>query len=185
MTETNTQSLSSSAPLNVPADYGAGYGKARLTDPSMADNYIAHTVIGDPLADALLDALYPLGEAEFLRLINGAMDQDETVYRDSPRELADFFFEVEQRPGWASKEAFEPGIRGFHQNSESYSGVSSAAASLRDSPATFPAHLSLPDGSESTGSGGFGRTIATWLNCSCRMASSGTETAGSSPSGFD
>ena len=79
---------------------------------------IAHTVIGDPLADALLDALYPLGEAEFLRLINGAVDQDETVYRDAPRELADFFFEVEQRPGWASKEAFEPGIRGFHQNSE-------------------------------------------------------------------
>ena len=118
MTETNPEMLADSTTPKVPADYVPGYEKARLIDESMANNYIAHTLIGDPPADALLDALHPLGEEEFLRLITGAMDQDETVYRNAPRELADFFFELEQRPSWASREAFEPGIRSFHRNSE-------------------------------------------------------------------
>ena len=37
--------------LQVPTEYVPGYAKAREVDPERADRYIAHTHLGDPLAD--------------------------------------------------------------------------------------------------------------------------------------
>ena len=36
-------------------DYKSGYEKARLVDRETADNYIAHTHIGDPVMDAVVE----------------------------------------------------------------------------------------------------------------------------------
>ena len=33
----------------IPTDYRQGYEKARAVAPAIADKYIAHTLIGDPL----------------------------------------------------------------------------------------------------------------------------------------
>ena len=44
----------------TPSDYKAGYEKARLVDKETADNYIAHTHVGDPVMDALVDELASL-----------------------------------------------------------------------------------------------------------------------------
>ena len=37
----------------VPTDYRQGYEKARIVSPAIADKYIAHTLIGDPLGEAM------------------------------------------------------------------------------------------------------------------------------------
>ncbi len=104
--------------LNIPIDYRPGYEKARLIDAALADNYIAHTNIGDPWADALVEALTPLGAGEFHRLLTGAMNDDEAVFHEAPRELRDFFDQVESLTDEAALATFEPGIRRFHRNSE-------------------------------------------------------------------
>ena len=104
--------------LNVPVDYIPGYEKARQLDSQLADNYIRHTLLGDPAADALIDALTSLEDSELYRLITEAMNGEVSVFREGPDELRAFFDIVEDVPGWATVAAFEPGIRAFHRNSE-------------------------------------------------------------------
>ena len=43
--------------MNIPTDYELGYEKARAVAPDIADNYVAHTLIGDPLAEAMTEDL--------------------------------------------------------------------------------------------------------------------------------
>ena len=38
----------------------AGYERARLVEPEIADNYVAHTTIGDPEADPVVDLLFSM-----------------------------------------------------------------------------------------------------------------------------
>ena len=102
----------------VPVDYIPGYEKARQIDSELADNYIRHTFLGDPVADALIDALTPLGERELYRLITAAMNGEESAFQEGPSELRAFFDAVEEMPAWATRVALEPGIRSFHRNSE-------------------------------------------------------------------
>ncbi len=104
--------------LKVPIDYKPGYEKARRIDPQLADTYIAHTNIGDPPADALVEALTPLGGQELHRLLTGAMNEDPSVFKEGPSELREFFDLLEDRPPWATRAAFEPGVRSFHRNSD-------------------------------------------------------------------
>ena len=33
--------------MNIPTDYRQGYEKARAVAPDIADNYVAHTLIGE------------------------------------------------------------------------------------------------------------------------------------------
>ena len=75
----------------IPAHYIPGYEKARLIDSSLADKYIAHTTIGDPPADALVEVLTHMGGQEMHRLLTGAINQDESVLREGPSELRQFF----------------------------------------------------------------------------------------------
>lgn len=104
--------------LKIPADYRPGYEKARRIDSQLADAYVAQTNVGDPLADALINALTPLGGQELHRLISGAMNDDSSVFREAPSELREFFDSLDYRPSWATRAAFEPGIRSFHRNSD-------------------------------------------------------------------
>ena len=104
--------------LEVPVDYRPGYEKACQIDPVLAGNYIAHTQIGDPPADALVEALTPLGGAEFHRLITGAMNQAPGVFDQAPQELREFFDLVESETSEFAHLDFGPGIRRFHANSD-------------------------------------------------------------------
>ena len=102
----------------IPAHYIPGYEKARLIDSSLADKYIAHTTIGDPPADALVEVLTHMGGQEMHRLLTGAINQDESVFREGPSELRQFFEMVDVKPSWATHAAFEPGRRSFYRNSD-------------------------------------------------------------------
>jgi hypothetical protein len=104
--------------MDIPSDYLARQEVARAIDPAVTAQYLAHTVIGDPPADDLLAQLAPLGPAESERFIQAGMDHDESVLRDAPPVVRDFFAEVETEPDWLDLDALTPGIRMFHRHSK-------------------------------------------------------------------
>lgn len=106
--------------MYIPSDYIPGYAKARAAEPEIASNYVAHTLIGDPEADALIDQLAPLDARESARLIKAAMNNpDDDMLRagGTPSVVRDFFKRIEAPPDWVDHSDFRPGIRMFHRNS--------------------------------------------------------------------
>ena len=102
----------------VPSDYREGYEKARAVAPDIAENYIAHTLIGDLLGEAMTADLAELGTTESRRLIEAAMQQeDKEALRDAPASLREFFRDAETPPEWLDYAAFAPSVRMFHRNS--------------------------------------------------------------------
>ena len=108
------------AATNIPTDYLPGYERALTLDPDVASNYIAHTTVGDPDADALMDHLAAMEKAKpgsTAHLIHGAMEQDEEVLADAPPILRDFFSKMDTPPDWVDLSAFTPAIRMFFRHS--------------------------------------------------------------------
>ena len=102
----------------VPSDYRQGYEKARAIGPDIADKYIAHTLIGDPLGEAMMEDLAGLSSAESSRLIEAAMQQEgEEALKNTPASLREFFRDAETPPEWLDYAAFTPSVRMFHRNS--------------------------------------------------------------------
>ena len=103
--------------MQIPVDYAAGYEKARAVDPEWADKYIAHTVIGDPEADAVVAYLGTLPQPESVRLMREGMDYpegSELLQLHPP--VRDFFLSSVAAPDWLDTDAFNPAYRMFHNN---------------------------------------------------------------------
>ena len=78
--------------MKLPSDYNLGYEHARKVAPEMASHYVAHTHIGDPVAEAMVDDLAELGPSKSWRLIEAAMqDEGEDALRDAPSSMREFF----------------------------------------------------------------------------------------------
>jgi len=104
--------------MTMPTDYTEGYERARAIDADMAENYVAHTTIGDPVMDALVEELAPLPQDQVHRFILAGMEQDRDGLQKAPRLLRDFFVDaVQPDPDWLDRDAFGPGIRAFQRNS--------------------------------------------------------------------
>jgi len=103
--------------MGMPSAYTKGYESARALDPERAQNYVAHTLIGDPEADELLEELAPLGQEELGRLIEIGMNGDEQALREAPAVLRAFFESCAVPPDWLDLPGHTPGIRMFHRNS--------------------------------------------------------------------
>ena len=103
--------------MNVPTDYIEGYEKARAIDAELADRYVAHTTVGDPEADAVMEEIAALGREEGNRFVHAGMEQDEDELREAPQLVRDFFKGLDTPPDWVDPAAFIPGIRMFHRNS--------------------------------------------------------------------
>ncbi len=104
--------------LTIPTDYTAGYENARKRAPVIADNYMAHTHIGDPLGGAMVRDLAELGSAESRRLLEAAMNQEgDEALRNAPASLHAFFEDAEKLPDWLNYADFASGVRMFHRNS--------------------------------------------------------------------
>ena len=105
--------------MKIPTDYASGYEKARAIAPDIADKYIEHTLIGDPLAEAMTEDLAELSPRESMRLIEAAMNEEgEEALRDAPASLRAFFKDAETPPEWLNYADFAPGVRMFHRNSQ-------------------------------------------------------------------
>ena len=104
--------------MEAPYAYKAGYEKARLVDEEAANNYIAHTCIGDPVMDAVVEELATLPQSQVHEFLRAGMDEDRQVMRNAPQLLRDFFIDAPQPdPGWLDHNAFPPGVRAFQRNS--------------------------------------------------------------------
>ena len=87
--------------------------------PDNAANYIEHTLIGDPLSEAMAEDLAEFSREESSRLIQAAMNNEgEEALRDAPASLRNFFREVETPPEWLEYSALAPGVRMFHRHSQ-------------------------------------------------------------------
>ena len=105
--------------MEIPTDYKLGYEKARAAAPDIAANYIAHTHIGDSLAEAMMDDLEELSPEQSGGFIEAAMNNEgEDALRNAPASLRKFFGESETPPEWLDYSAFAPGVRMFHKNSQ-------------------------------------------------------------------
>ena len=103
---------------NVPADYRAGYEQARRVDQEAADTYVAHTLIGDPIMDGVVEELESLPGNQVHQFIEAGMEEDREGLRDAPPLLREFFLDAPPPdPDWLDHEAFGPGIRAFQRNS--------------------------------------------------------------------
>ena len=102
--------------MQIPTAYIDGYAKGREADPARADNYVAHTTMGDPLAEAAVADLDPLGHADSSRLIAAGMTGDAGALRDAPRSVREFFESLAEPPDWVDLPSLLPGCRMFHRN---------------------------------------------------------------------
>ena len=83
----------------------------------MADNYLDHTVIGDPLADAAIEELASYSQRDASRFIRSGMRQDDIDLAQAPPLLREFFHSQATPPDWVREADFGPGVRMFHRNS--------------------------------------------------------------------
>ena len=105
--------------MKIPTDYMPGYEKARAIAPDIADKYIAHTHVGDPLGEEMTDDLSKFNPEEASILIQNAMDNEgEEALREAPASLRKFFKEAEAVPEWLDYSTFAPAVRMFHRNSQ-------------------------------------------------------------------
>ncbi len=80
--------------LKMGSDYRPGYEKVAATDRELAANFCAHTVIGDPQCEAVVEELFDLGDSDAYRLMKAAMDEDDKGLSDAPQSLLDFFEDI-------------------------------------------------------------------------------------------
>ena len=101
----------------IPSAYRDGYADARLVDQATAGNYIRHTLVGDPVVDAVVADLALLPREQAAAYIEAGMEQDVDATRGAPQSLRDFFFDSPPAdPPWLDHDGFRPGIRAFHAN---------------------------------------------------------------------
>ena len=102
--------------IQVPSDYVESYQQARRLNQALADNYIKHTLIGDPELDPVMQELSSMPPDDLHRFIGAAIEQHDEGVRKAPQVLRDFFKNLEESPPWLNRRAFEPGIRAFYAN---------------------------------------------------------------------
>ena len=104
--------------MNVPSAYRSGYEKARALNPELAAKYVEQTAVGDPGADAVIDALASFDQQGVHRFIQAGMEQDSKALADAPLVLREFFERIETPPPWFDPDSVHAGCRAFHEYSD-------------------------------------------------------------------
>ena len=103
--------------LIVPAAYEAGLKAARSVNAELAERYVAHTMIADPLADAVTEELARYPRVESYLFTEAGMDERSNELKDAPPIVREFFAEAGTPPPWVDFDEFRPGVRLFHRDS--------------------------------------------------------------------
>lgn len=111
----------------IPTAYRDGYQTAALVDIAVADRYVAHTLIGDPPADAVIAAMAAHPPEQGQAWIRGGVEGGPGAIPDAPDVVREFFAEAERVPDWFDPAGVLPGCRAFHRNSEMFVGAFVAA----------------------------------------------------------
>ena len=106
--------------MQRPSDYDhPGYERARALDAETADNYVAHTVVADPIADAAVEALTALERAQTGWLIGAYMDNtDRGDLPEAPEAVRELFEDAATPPDWLDLADLAAAVRMFHRNTK-------------------------------------------------------------------
>lgn len=104
--------------MYIPTDYVPGYEQARALDAELASRYIAHTTIGDPDGDALMELLAPFGRQDTERILRSSSERDREALRSVPSTVQEAFARLETVPDWLDHAALAPGSRMSIRNSK-------------------------------------------------------------------
>ncbi len=100
----------------IPGAYSDGYERGRATDPERVETYIAHTMVGDPLADAMVAELSSFDQQESSELIQrGMQGGSANLPSSAPTSVREFFDSCTETPHWVDFESLLPGCRMFHR----------------------------------------------------------------------
>ena len=103
--------------MEIPSAYSAGYARARAHDAALADLYVKHTTIGDPVLDPVMAEIASLPNDKLVRFIRAGIIQDASGLSGAPQALKDFFQRIDtETPPWLDHEAFRPAVRVFNLN---------------------------------------------------------------------
>ncbi len=102
--------------FQIPSVYQDGYDRASAQNPALAMSYIRNTVVDDPLADAVVEALASLDARDINRFMNACMEPDVEPLPDTPQALRDFFEPFKTPPEWFDRDAVLPGRYAFYQH---------------------------------------------------------------------
>jgi hypothetical protein len=106
--------------MEIPLSFRADQAEAaRRLDPALADAYLEHLWIGDPLADAAMQALVDFDQATRHRLIEAGMERDEAALAAASDALREFFREMDRPPPFPfDEEKALAGSRAFYEYSD-------------------------------------------------------------------
>ena len=104
--------------MEVPTAYVAGYEAARERDAELAEAYIRHTMIGDPLADAVVRDLSALDPEEMHRTLAQALDNPHAPQTGAPDSLIEFVEHATTVPDWFDPDVARRASRAFLRNSD-------------------------------------------------------------------
>ena len=105
--------------MKIPACYARGYEAARALDPVLAETYIRHTTIGDPLADKVVDELAEgVAPEQVHHVIGGALESRERFADSAPAALRDLVASVSDVPEWFDRDLAMDGTRAFFRDAE-------------------------------------------------------------------
>ena len=106
--------------MKIPSCYVSGYEAARARDPLLAETYIRHTTIGDPLADKVVDELAANVDAERVhRVIGRAMERYDRLPDGTPASLRELISSVSVVPEWFDRDLAMDGTKAFFRDAES------------------------------------------------------------------
>ena len=105
-------------PITVPGAYADGYARAHVTNPELAEAYIRHTNIGDPLADPVAAELATLSSRRVHALLARVLQDPYDLPPETPETLRQFMNEVRQIPDWFDEDAARIASRAFLRNSD-------------------------------------------------------------------
>lgn len=105
--------------MNIPSKFVAGYEAARAVNPVLADDYVRHTTIGDPLADRVVEDLAAThAPHEVPPIIAAALQYPSQLPGDLPDSLGKFVSQVAVIPDWYDPELAQAATRGFIRNAK-------------------------------------------------------------------
>ncbi|MYH48497.1 MAG: DUF2236 domain-containing protein, partial [Gammaproteobacteria bacterium] len=106
------------ADIRVPGAYAAGFEAARARDPELAEAYIRHTTVGDPLADAVIGDLGSLTPEEIHETLAAALEGPATPRAGIPESLLEFIAQASQVPDWFDRRRARVASQAFLRNSD-------------------------------------------------------------------
>ena len=102
--------------MQLPLAYADGFSRAHAVNPAIAESYAAHTLIGDPALDRVMDELAELDPIDLQRFVGAGIEQRDHELAQAPHSLRAFFKDAVEPPDWLDFQTHRPAVKAFYAN---------------------------------------------------------------------